>query len=203
MKEDNRGFSLVELIIIIAIMAILIAAMAVNIGRVSGYRAKECRTKVVSSLENGRLLTLSKSRGGSNITNTNTYLVFVKNEANGCNYCITIVENGVREVKKISRGNVTLKYSFTKDATDGTPIGTFNNPNGLAIDSSEAEIQEAVAAGFKVGFSRQNGSFLPYDPSGNTNLFQMFASLGNYNYGITIHPKTGEVQVGERTRATP
>lgn len=203
MKEDNRGFSLVELIIIIAIMAILIAAMAVNIGRISGYRAKECRTKVVSSLENGRLVTLSKSRGGSYMGNTNTYLVFVKNEANGCNYCITVVENGIREVKKISRGNVTLKYSFTKDATDGTPIGTFNNPQGLAIDSTEAEIQEAIAAGFKVGFSRQNGALLPYDASGNTNIYQMFASLGNYNYGITIHPKTGEVQVGERTRATP
>lgn len=203
MKEDNRGFSLVELVIIIAIMAILIAAMAVNIGRISGYRAKECRTKVVSSLENGRLVTLSKSRGGSNITNTNTYLVFVRNNANGCNYCITVVENEVTEVKKISKGNVTLKYSYTKNATDGTPIGSFSNSHGLGLDSPDADLQAAIAAGFKVGFSRQNGAFLSYDSAGNTNVYQMFASLGRYNYGITIHPKTGEVEVGERTLATP
>ena len=77
MKDDNRGFSLVELIVVVAILAILLGVMAANIGRISGYRAKECRTKVVSSLENGRLVTLSKSRGGSYIGNTKTYLVFV------------------------------------------------------------------------------------------------------------------------------
>lgn len=203
MKEDNRGFSLVELIVIIAIMVILLGLFAANISRISGYRAKECRTKVVSSLENGRLVTLSKSRGGSNMTNTNTYLVFVRNSANGCNYCITVVENEVTDVKKISKGNVTLKYSYSKNATDGTPIGSISSSQGLGIDSPDSVLQAAIGAGFRVGFSRQNGAFLSYDDAGAVNVYQMFASLGNYNYGITIHPKTGEVEVGERTRATP
>lgn len=200
MKDDNKGFSLVELIVIVAIMAILIGVMAANISRISGYRAKECRTKVISSLENGKLITLSKSRGGSNMTNTKTYLVFVRNDGNGCNYCITVVEDQITDVKKVSKGNVTLKYSTTKDAPDGTPIGAFNGPKDLGINSPESTLQDAVAAGFKVGFSRQNGAFLPYDTSG-TNIYQMYASLGRYNYGITIHPRTGEVEVGERTRA--
>lgn len=203
MKEDNRGFSLVELIVVVAIIAILLGVMAANIGRISGYRAKECRNKVVSSLENGRLVTLSKSRGGSNINDTKTYLVFVRNNTNGCNYCLTIVENQITDVKKVSKGNVTLKYSTTKNAADGTPIGAFDGPKNLGIDSPDDVLQAAVSAGFKIGFSRQNGAFLPYDSAGNTNVYQMFASLGRYNYGITIHPKTGEVEVGARTRATP
>lgn len=202
MKDDNRGFSLVELIVVVAILAILLGVMAANIGRISGYRAKECRTKVVSSLENGRLVTLSKSRGGSYIGNTKTYLVFVRNNGNGCNYCITIVEDQITDVKKVSKGNVTLKYSYTKNAADGVPIGAFDGPKNLGINSPDDVLQAAVAAGFKIGFSRQNGAFLPYDSAGNTNIYQMFASLGRYNYGITIHPKTGEVEVGERTRAT-
>lgn len=202
MKDDNRGFSLVELIVIVAIMAILIGVLAANITRLSGYRAKECRTKVISSLENGRLLTLSKSRGGSNMTNTHTYLVFVRNNANGCNYCLTVVEDVITDVKKVSKGNVTLKYSTTKNAADGTAIGAFDGPSVLSIDSDPSVLADAIAAGFWVGFNRQNGAFLPYDASGNTNVYQMFASLGPYNYGITIHPKTGEVEVGERTRAT-
>ncbi len=201
MKDDNRGFSLVELIVVVAIIAILLGVMAANIGRISGYRAKECRTKVISSLENGRLMTLSKSRGGSNMTDTRTYLVFVRNNGNGCNYCITVVENQITDVKKVSKGNVTLKYSTTKDATDGTPIGAFDGPKNLGINSPDTVLQDAVSAGFKVGFSRQNGAFLPYDSAGNTNVYQMFATLGAYNYGITIHPRTGEVEVGNRTRA--
>lgn len=200
MKDDNRGFSLVELIVIVAIMAILLGVLAANISRISGYRAKECRTKVVSSLENGRLMTLSKSRGGSNINNTRTFLVFVRNNGDGCNYCITIVENQITDVKKVSKGNVTLKFSYVKDAADGTPVGSFTGPKNLSISSPGNVLTDAVSAGFKVGFDRQNGAFLSYDASGNTNIYQMFASLGSYNYGITIHPKTGEVEVGERTR---
>ncbi len=200
MKDDNKGFSLVELIVVVAIMAILLGVMAVNISRISGYRAKECRTKVVSSLENGRLMTLSKSRGGSNINNTRTYLVFVRNDSNGCNYCITVVENQITDVKKVSKGRVTLKYSYVKDASDGTAIGSFSGPKNLSINSPDSVLVDAVAAGFRVGFDRESGAFLSYDGSGSTNVYQMFASLGNYNYGISIHPKTGEVEVGERTR---
>ena len=202
MKDDNRGFSLVELIIVIAIMAILLGTMAANIGRISGYRAKECRTKVISSLENGRLMTLSKSRGGTYVGNSSTYLCFVKNNTNGCNYCITVIEGEITDVKKVSKGNVTLKYSYIKDSTDGTAIGSFNGPRSFTINSPEATLNDALSAGTNVAFSRQNGAFLPVDSAGNNYYYHMFASLGSYNYGITIHPKTGKVQVGERTKVT-
>lgn len=202
MKNDNKGFSLVELIVIVAIMAILLGVLAANISRISGYRAKECRTKVISSLENGRLMTLSKSRGGSSLVSTKTYLVFVRNNTNGCNYCLTVIEDEITDVKKISKGKVTLQYSTDKSATGGTPIGAFNGPNSLSIESDPDVLDDAKAAGTKVGFSRQNGAFLPNDAAGTTYIYQMFASLGPYNYGITLHPKTGKVEVGGRTRAT-
>lgn len=202
MKDDNRGFSIIELMVIVAIMAILIGVLAANIGRISGYRAKECRTKVMSSLENGRLMTLSKSRGGTYLGNTKTYLVFVKNNTNGCNYCITVVEDVITDVKKVSKGNVTLKYSYTKDSADGTAIGSFDGPKTLSIDSSPTVLQDALAAGTPMAFNRQNGAFLPVDSAGTTYYYQMFASLGQYNYGITIHPKTGKIEVGKRTKVT-
>lgn len=200
MKDDNRGFSIIELMVIIAIMAIMLGVLAANIGRISGYRAKECRTKVISSLENGRLMTLSKSRGGSTVATSNTYLCFVRNDTDGCNYCITVVENEITDVKKISKGKVVLKYSFIKDATDGTPIGSFSGPSTLSMETPDATLQTALSAGTRVAFSRQNGAFLPTETSGY--YYQMFASLGQYNYGITIHPKTGKVEVGSRTRVT-
>jgi prepilin-type N-terminal cleavage/methylation domain-containing protein len=200
MRDDNKGFSLIELIVVIAIMAILLGTMAANIGRISGYRAKECRNKVISSLENGRMTALSKSRGGSYIDATKTYLVFVKNNTNGCNYCLTVVEGQVTDVKKVSKGNVTLKFSYTKDAADGTEVGAFDGPQTFGLDSASDQINAALAAGTKVAYNRQNGAFLPYDAAGTTYIYQMFATLGKYNYGITLHPKTGKVEVGERTK---
>lgn len=199
MREDNKGFSLVELIVVVAIMAILATIMAVNIGRLSGYRAKECRGKVISSLENGRTMALSKSRGGTNTSNTNTYLVFVKNTTDNCNYCITMTDSVITDVKKISKGNVTLSVSYTQDATSGTPVGSFAaGVKNLSINSDSDVLQNGVSAGTIVAFNRQNGALLPTD--GGDNLYHMFASAGAYQYEITIHPKTGKVETGARTR---
>lgn len=207
MKKDNRGFSLVELIIIVAIMAILIGVMAANIGRISGYRAKECRTKVVSSLENGRMMTLSKARG-NNIyagdSTTDTYLVFFYYRRNGCNYCLTVVNNTVTDVKKISKGRVKLKYSTTvSEADDGTAIPEFgdsDDPKNLSIQSDATLLNNAAAAGFRMAYNRQNGAFLALDAGKTVYVYQMYAELGGYNYGLNIHPKTGKVEVGGRTR---
>jgi len=207
MKKDNRGFSLVELIIIVAIMAILIGVMAANIGRISGYRAKECRTKVVSSLENGRVMTLSKARGNNfwtGDTSTDTYLVFFYYRRNGSNYCLTVVNNEVTDVKKISKGKVTLKYSTTKAETDdGTAVPQFgdsDDPKELSIQTEISFLENARDAGFKMAYNRQNGAFLALDSGKTVYVYQLYAQLGGYNYGINIHPKTGKVEVGGRTR---
>lgn len=206
MKRDNRGFSLVELIIIIAIMAILIGVLAASISRISGYRAKECRTKIVSSLENGRMLTLSKSKGGTWVGNTDTYLSFFKYSENGCNYCITVVDGNIRDVKKISKPNVTLSYSTSKDASAGTDVPTVYL-SGVAVPkelkiSDTAALQTANASAFKVAYSRSNGAFLPLNETKDMYVYQFFASAGNYKYEVQLHPKTGKVEVGERTRIT-
>lgn len=207
MKKDNRGFSLIELIIIIAIMAILIGVMAANVGRISGYRAKECRTKVISSLENGRMMTLSKARGNNSYvsaTDTDTYLVFFYYRKNNSNYCLTVVNNAVTDVKKISKGRVTLKYSITKSETDdGAAVPEFgdsDDPKELSIATDASFLEQARDAGFKMAYNRQNGAFLPLDAAKTQYIYQMYAQLGNYNYGINIHPKTGKVEVGGRTK---
>lgn len=207
MKKDNRGFSLVELIIIVAIMAILIGVMAANIGRISGYRAKECRTKVVSSLENGRMMTLSKARGNNSWigdSSTDTYLVFFYYRRNGSNYCLTVVNNAVTDVKKISKGKVTLKYSTTKEETDDgaavPELGDSDDPKELSMNTDMAFLEQLRDGGFKMAYNRQNGAFLALNAGKTEYVYQMYAQLGGYNYGINIHPKTGKVEVGGRTK---
>lgn len=200
MKKDNRGFSLIEFIIVVCIMAILLGVMAASISRIAGFRAKECRNKVISSLENGRLMTLSKSKGGTYVFDSETYLVFVRNNTDACNYCITVIDGQIYDVKKVSKGGVVLKYSTVKDATDGTEVGSITPAKkGLSIYSDAAILQDALDHGTRVAFNRQNGSFFSYDTAGNVYPYHFFASLGRYNYGISLHPSTGKVEMGERT----
>ena len=41
MKKNNDGFTIVELIVVIAMLVIFIGAVSVNVGRITGYDAKE------------------------------------------------------------------------------------------------------------------------------------------------------------------
>ena len=63
--KDNRGFSLVELIVVVAIMALLIGFGATRMDVVFGYSAKEARSKINSSLESLQVSCISKSKGNA------------------------------------------------------------------------------------------------------------------------------------------
>ncbi|MCR5654985.1 MAG: type II secretion system GspH family protein [Lachnospiraceae bacterium] len=202
MKDNNKGFSLVELLIVVAIMVILIGVMAANIGRISGYRAKECRTKLISSMNDAKLETLSKAT--SNRSGNDTYLVLFKNGLNNGNYMMVVIQGQIKTVKRISKGNVTIKYSTTKDATDGIAIPTITPsiPGGgsnITTSTDSSVLSFCQANGFKIWYNRSTGAFLPL--ASGDDLYELFCSMGNYNYGIHVHPTTGKVETGGRTKA--
>ena len=60
---NDKGVSLVELIIIIAIMAVLSTGLISMIGILNGRAARECAQDTLSALSKVRVLTLSKSAG--------------------------------------------------------------------------------------------------------------------------------------------
>lgn len=60
MKKDNRGLSLVELIIVISIMVILTGLVTVSVGMATKKPADECIAKVYSTLQNLRVSTMGK-----------------------------------------------------------------------------------------------------------------------------------------------
>ena len=46
MKKNNEGFTLVELIIVIAIMAVLLSFFVSNIGYITGSAVRGCATRI-------------------------------------------------------------------------------------------------------------------------------------------------------------
>ena len=59
-KQDNRGMSLVEIIIVVAIMSIFIGTVGYGLSMISGKPAEECGQKLLSALQHTRTITMGK-----------------------------------------------------------------------------------------------------------------------------------------------
>ena len=62
-KSNNQGFSLVEMIIVIAIMAIVVTTAGLSISVVSGRKVKKCADEIATTIERARVLALGKDQG--------------------------------------------------------------------------------------------------------------------------------------------
>jgi len=61
-NNKNGGFSLVELIIVVAIMAIVVGVIGLSVGTLTGRKIAKCADEIVSTLERARVLTLGKEQ---------------------------------------------------------------------------------------------------------------------------------------------
>lgn len=60
MKKNNKGFSLVELIVVISIMVILTGLISISVGVAVSKPADECIGKIKSTLQSIRVTTMGK-----------------------------------------------------------------------------------------------------------------------------------------------
>lgn len=204
MKRDNKGFSLIELIIIIAILAILVGTVGANLGLIKKYNAKECRQMIYSSLESGRLISLSKSGGGTTTEDTQTFLSFFYNPSDGCNYYAVVVEGEVTDIKKISKNGVKIYFGASNEAASASSITGFTclttyslgtMPKNMTINKITEDLtNEIIDNGYRIAYNRATGGFLK-DGSGNINL-SIYAVAGKYYYPVYLYPGTGKIKVG-------
>lgn len=145
MKKDNRGLSLVELIIVIAILAVLAGAAGYGIGLVTGRPADKCANKLKSLIQNNRITTMGKLSAKLEI--------FVDAEGFIC-VTETVETDGASPkvtTSRIGDRGVTLSYRLTGESafqTLGTTplIISFNRSSG-AFNALDVAGMGAVYAG--------------------------------------------------------
>ena len=169
-KADNLGVSLVELIVIIAIMAILSTGVISMIGLLTGRAARECAQDTVSALSRIRVLTLSKSGGApeSGLASEADVYLEIRNNGNGYIYLTQMVNGEVVDEIRISASNVNI-YAVV-------------GGNGINLTGKD----------IRIAYDRSTGAFLKFSDQGY--MTSLIFDQGK-TYTIQMTPTTGKADL--------
>lgn len=177
MKNKNAGFSLIELIVVIAVMVVVVGIGATWIGNLSGYRARECNSKIQSTLTGTKVKALSKQRNTGE-----AYWELYQDSSDHKFYVKTYYpnyESGVadEEVVKVGKtSNLSVKYTDKNGEHDVDA----SNHLKLCYDRSTGAIYVMDGATVKNG-------------SDDLLISKITVSVGSRSYSTDIVSKTGKV----------
>ena len=167
--KDNKGFSLVELIVVIAIMSILAGVVTISLSSANGTYVKECAAHMKSQLNNARQMTMAKSR-----VSLKFYV-----DSNGAYYAdmcvygsdqVSVIDT---TTTKLGRKSVVVQYTTNSSYAESSfTTLTASNPIEIEFDRSSGAVKNSSGC-----------------------VKQIKVSKGSNTKKITIYPETGKVAV--------
>lgn len=164
--SSDRGFTLVELVIVVAILGVCTSLMFLSVGRASSAQAKSCAVELDSMLSKAR--TGAMSRAGEVYleiyrTDTGIYCAYIE-DAGG--------EAAFEDTSKIGSGRLAVTYTGGDTETE---LGGPDSP-------------------LRVAFRRSDGTLncdSPYD-----RVTAVTVAGGGADYAVVIYPATGAHALG-------
>lgn len=166
---NNKGYSLMEAIVIIAILGVLTGFMATSSGLFDGRRVKACADSVSSLLDKVRLANLGKDEVTLTIYKDTDQAIKAK-----------IV------TKIMSRNDSITEKTFIEDVSDD------NVEMSYSTDISGSAENPAGAAGMVFNFNRNTGAIKDTSPNG---IQCIILRKGNAEKKIKIYAATGKIIV--------
>lgn len=175
--KNNKGFSLVELIIVLAILAVVTGVSFVALGYVYGKNVKSTIEKVDNSLLKIQSYTMSKSTGGRDI-----YMRLTK-KSDG--YYVEYWHAGIGtgapallESENIGKKNYTITAYYDGGSSGTVTVGSAQN--------SQVDIY----------FDRSTGGLLPLTAGGDTYWSKIEVRAGGTGgYSVSISKITGKTEI--------
>ena len=141
MKKDNRGFSLIEMIIVLAILAVLSLGVSYGVGLITDKPAKQCATKLQSYITDCRATTMGKLDA--------VLYLYMDGDRLMAKKVIDTAGSGTSESITTLGSGVAVSYRVTGDATNSyRTLGDDSNP-------------------LVISFNRSSGAFEPLDVMGS------------------------------------
>ncbi len=175
LKMNNKGMSLVEVMVVVAIVTILGAVGIMGINAMTGKPAQKCVQQIMYSLEKHRTSTMGKASA--------QYVL--SREANGDIYAkeylsteedVTVFAEPVNEYKL---GDKKMKISYVCSAS-----GAGSSPTTTVLETTTP---------LTLQFDRSSGAF---KKQGNgTYCTEIIVERGGRTYKLTLVPLTGKVYV--------
>lgn len=179
MKKNNAGMSIVEVVVVVAMLAILTGTGLYGIGQLGGFRAREAADTIASSISEARVAVLGKAKSNGDMAweiyrKDNQYYVRTVYDISGTEY--------YRDEKKIVDGSLSsVEYGLT----------TAQGPDDTAGSGSLTTLTDGGS--YRVYFNRATGAVC--DASGNsvsTNVY-FRVTQGKKDYEVYIISKTGKI----------
>lgn len=185
--RDNKGFSLLELIITIAILGVLITFGLSKTQVIFGYNAQEAYKKTMSAISAGKVQALSKSKLTSNSISVKECVNAPAGSGSHVNEMVYTV------IYKDGNSIYTKTYVCGKAIVeDGEKIGGKGVVISYTLDGgTQVALGDGEANGLMLSFDRSTGGFLPSES--NKYVREIHVSGGTREYVITLLPKTGKV----------
>jgi hypothetical protein len=168
---NDKGVSLVELIIIIAIMAVLSTGLISMIGILNGRAARECAQDTLSALSKVRVLTLSKSTGAPESGLSADADVYLEIKPDGGGRIL------IMQVNKNKEGETIV---------DQISVGAANVDIIAVVGGNEVNL---TGTDIKIAYDRATGAFLKY--SDEDYMTKLTFEQGK-SYTIYMTPATGK-----------
>lgn len=180
-QTNDLGFSLVELIIVVAIMSLFLGMTGYGLSLSSGKPAEECARKLAACIQHGRTTTMGKYRN----------IITISKEA------------GSEQI--VIKETVTISIAF--DGTEQTSersstVGSKGVKVEYSTDGGSSFTELTAGSSITLRFDSGSGALKKTAP-GDTYYTTFRISKANKVKYVTIEPLTGRVAVLDELSGTP
>jgi len=169
MKKNNRGFTLVEIIVVVVIMGVLVGIISLSISSVFSSRARRCASEMDAYISMCKVNSMSRA---------------------GCIYIVLDLDGD---------GNIRGRYyedsDYVPDDASLRDTATFSDSNVAAtFTTGGTETALSDTNTLTLSFDRNTGAF---NPQSGGNYCTSISLTSGRTYVITLIPSTGNHYIGQ------